>query len=413
MLRRLPSLAIAALVLALIATLSRAIREPNAFAKASWLLDYRFGFMKRALQGSVLVFLSRVGVLHLRKDTIIAVTFIVFALLCAAMLTMALRTLSRDRWSTPTFAVMASFFTSAYVLSAGHLMGYLDHIVALLSVVAIWCAMRERYWTAALVVTAGVLVHETVYFIGVPVLLMTIALHPRVRAAGASAWRRLVPALAPLVIPVIAGAAIVLSEQDPVRRMALRGNLVRRLSAFPWITGDMNLLLPEWLTTRFVDHFQEEAHAFPSRITSPGYVLYVIPGAFLLWLLASALSSWRRDWMAAAAIAILLPLLLHLLAFDTARQWAYPLYVGLMCVWMSSCVHDGRARWGPFSRATALVLAAAVVACNIFVMRYPLLDYQVDKFTNAQRLLFYAPFIALAAAFVWLNRRAAADPEGT
>src|SRR5262245_7264339 len=127
--RRHTWLAMAALVLAMSATLARAIRFPNAFAKASWLLDYRFGFMKRALQGTLLVLLSRIGVLHLRRDTIIAATLIVFALLCAAMLTMALRTLSRDRWSTPTFAVLTTFVTSAYVLSAGHLMGYLDQLV--------------------------------------------------------------------------------------------------------------------------------------------------------------------------------------------------------------------------------------------------------------------------------------------
>lgn len=405
--RRYTWLAAAALVAAMIATLSRAIRLPNAFARASWLLDYRFGFMKRALQGSVLVILSRIGVLHLRKNTIVGAALVVFGLLCAAMLTMALRTLSRDRWSTPTFAVLATFFTSAYVLSAGHLMGYLDQIVAVLAVAAIWCALRNRYWTAALVTTAAVLVHETMFFIGVPVLLMTIALRP-----DSPRGRALVAALAPLVLPVAAGAAIVLSEQNPARRMALRGHLVQRLSAFPWITGDMNLLLPEWLTTRFVDHFREEAHAFPARITSPGYVLYIIPTALLLWLLSSALSSWRRDWTAAAAIAIPFPLLLHLLAFDTARQWAYPLIVGLMCVWASSRAGDGRARWGRMTGTIALVLSAAIVAVDIFVMRYPLLDYQVDRFSNGQRLLSYAPFVVCAAAFALLNRRRGADAEG-
>ncbi len=137
------------------------------------------------------------------------------------------------------------------MLRAGHLMGYLDQIVAVLAVAAIWCALRDRYWTAALVTTAAVLVHETMFFIGVPVLLMTTALRP-----DSPRGRALVAALAPLVLPVAAGAAI-------------------------------------------------------------------------------------------------------------------------------------------------------------FVMRYPLLDYQVDRFSNGQRLLYYAPFVVCATAFVLLNRRRAADAEGT
>jgi hypothetical protein len=261
---------------------------------------------------------------------------------------------------------------------------------------------------AGLAMTAAVLVHETVFFIGMPVLLMAIALRPR-----SPRGRALIAALAPLVMPVIAGAAIVLSEQNPVRRMALRGHLVQRLSAFPWITGDMNLLLPEWLTTRFVDHFHEEAHAFPWRITSPGFVLYIMPLALLLWLLSSSLSSWRRAWMAAAAVAIPLPLLLHLLAFDTARQWTYPLIVGLMAVWIASCAYDGRAAWGRQSGTIAIVLSIAVVIANIFVMRYPLLDYEVDRFTNVQRLLLYTPFIACAAAWTWARRGGTNIREGT
>src|SRR6185369_16985226 len=97
--------AVAALVFAMAATVSRTARPPNPFARAHWLLDYRFGFMKRALQGQVLVILSRLGLLHLRRDTIFAVTFVVFGLLCTAMLTIAARTLARDGWSRTTFVV--------------------------------------------------------------------------------------------------------------------------------------------------------------------------------------------------------------------------------------------------------------------------------------------------------------------
>src|SRR4051812_47109693 len=397
--RRSSVLAIAALAFAMAPTIARAARLPNAFARAHWLLDYRFGFMKRALQGAVLVLLSRVGLLHLRLDTVFTVTILVFAGLCAALFAIAVRTLARDGWSTTTFAVFAAFLTSAYVVTAAHLMGYLDHVVALLALAAVWCAMRDRYWAAGLLATAAVLVHETVFLTGLPVLLMAIVLRP-----GAPRGRALVAALVPMALPVAAGAAIVLSEQDAVHRMTLRGQLVRRLSAFPWVTGDMHLFVPEWLTTRFVDHFHEQAHAFPSRISSPGFVFYMVPTMVLLWLLSSALLRWRRDWMAAGAIAIALPLALHMVAFDTAREWTYPLIAGVTCVWLASRSGSGVAHWGRTSRALCLALSALVVVSNIVVMRYPLLDGEVDRFTTPMRVLLYAPFIVTAAVFVLIKR---------
>ena len=403
--RRYPAaFAIAALVFGLIATILRTVRPPNPFARAHWLLDYRFGFMKRALQGQILVILSRMGLLHLRRDTIFAVTYLMFALLCAAMIAIAVRTLARDGWSRATFMVFAAFLTSAYVVTSAHLMGYLDHVIALLAMVSAWGAMRGRYWVAGIAAGAAMLVHETVLVTGIPVVLMAIVLRP-----GAPRGRALAAALAPMILPFTAGVAIFLSEQNLAHRMALRDQLRQRLSVFRWVSDDMNIHVPEWLTTSFVQHFREEAHAFPSRITSPGFMLYIIPTMVMLWLLSSALSGWRRGWMAASAAAIVLPLSLHFLAFDTAREWTLPLIVGLMCVWVSSECGTGKAEWGPTAARVAVVVAGlAIVRFNVFRMHYPLLDYLVDGFDTRTRALIYAPFFAALALFLITRRK-----EGT
>ena len=402
------SAAVAALALGMIATLARTARPPNPFARAHWLLDYRFGFMKRALQGQVLVILSRLGVLHLRRDTIFAVTYLMFTLLCIAMLGIMVRTLARDGWSRATFAVFAGFVTSAYVVTAAHLMGYLDHVIALLAMAAVWLAMRGRYWPAGIVIGAAMLVHETVLLTGIPVLLMAIALRP-----GAPRGRALAAALAPMILPVTAGVAIFSSEQNAVHRMVLRDHLRQRLSAFRWVSDDMNIHVPEWLTTSFIQHIREQAHAFPSRITSPGFMFYIVPSMILLWLLSSALSGWRRSWMVVAAPVIALPLLLHLTAFDTAREWTLPLIVGLMCVWVASETGSGRAAWGPVLRVFAGLLGTVIVLFNVFWMRYPLLDYLIDRYENWERALLYGPFFVMAALFVWRGSRWAPDPGGS
>jgi hypothetical protein len=37
---------------AMVITMARAVRYPNDFAEAHWLLDYRFGLIRRGLAGS-------------------------------------------------------------------------------------------------------------------------------------------------------------------------------------------------------------------------------------------------------------------------------------------------------------------------------------------------------------------------
>jgi hypothetical protein len=85
--------------------------------------------------------------------------------------------------------------------------------------------------------------------------------------------------------------------------------------------------------------------------------------------------------------------------------------VGISCVWLASAAGSGRAAWGPIGGRVVVALSLAVVACNLFVMRYPLLDGEVDRYTAGQRLLAYAPFLLCTAAFLWSSRGGAVDRE--
>jgi len=389
--------AVAVLAAALAASTARTVRFPNSFARAHWLIDYRFGFIKRGLPGAMLVRLSRLGLLHLNKQTIFTISIAMFVALCAGLLALGGRVLWKTGWSTGLFLALGAFFTSAYVVTVAHLMGYFDHVVALLTFAAMWCAMRRRFWTMGILLTVAVLTHETVVLTGVPVVLLSI---PR------DVWKTrdaMMRAMAPMLMPCAAGLSILLSEQSLAHRMQLRADLVRRLSAFPWITGDMNLFVPEWITTRVLDHVKEEAHTFPWRIGNPDFLIPIVPTALALWMVAGALSGGRRWWMIATACAILLPLLLHFVAWDTAREWTYPLFVAIACVWVTAETFAAPPAPLKFSRVL-LVVAAAAIAINLFV-HYPLLDGQYDKFAPVARLAVYAPFLA-GTFFLWRSHGA-------
>jgi hypothetical protein len=62
-------------------TMARAVRYPNDFAEAHWLLDYRFGFIKRGLAGSAVSLLAGTGLIRQSKSTIAILSFAAFGLL--------------------------------------------------------------------------------------------------------------------------------------------------------------------------------------------------------------------------------------------------------------------------------------------------------------------------------------------
>jgi len=90
---------------------------------------------------------------------------------------------------------------------------------------------------------------------------------------------------------------------------------------------------------------------------------------------------------------VLAPLLLHAVAWDTARIWTHTIVAGFGCVWLSGAAdgisHAAARRW-------LLAAAVPVVVANI-VGRSPLMDGEAERFSLAARAWLYLPFLAGAA----------------
>ncbi len=86
-------LTIAALLLwTFVVTILRGVQSPNEFAETHWLIDYRLGFTRRALVGSLVTLLTG------GKPTlqlIDGLSCAAFALFCLAMFALSLRVLDR------------------------------------------------------------------------------------------------------------------------------------------------------------------------------------------------------------------------------------------------------------------------------------------------------------------------------
>jgi hypothetical protein len=388
-------------------TMARAVRWPNDFAEAHWLLDYRFGLIRRGFAGSLLSLAARAGLPGPSERLITVLAVLAFALLLLVLLRAAARCVSSDADPGVTFAAAAVVATSPFIVMAAHFMGYLDHLLVAASFAAAWLARDGRPWAAAAIAAIGVLLHESFVVAGLPLVLFGAALRPagfrRFRAAG----------LVPFALPVAAALALWASETFLLDRAELRGQLVARLSAFSFVGGDMNLFVPEWLTTGALATWASQRHAFWRHLSDPNLLRLMVPSAAFLVVVTAALApgGWRVRRTAAAAAVALAPLLLHAVAWDTARIWTYTIVAGFGCVWLSSAA-DGIVRAG--ARRWLLAAAVPIVVANI-AGRSPLMDGEVERFSLAARAMLYLPFLAGGAlAFVdgWRTRGASARAGG-
>jgi len=382
-------------------TMARAVRYPNDFAEAHWLLDYRFGFIKRGFAGSLLSLASSAGLAGPSERLVAAVAVSAFGVLLLVLLWAALRLVSSRSDPGVTFAAAAVFATSPFIVMAAHFMGYLDHLFLVAAFAAAHLARGSRLWAAAGIASAGVLVHESFVLVGLPLVLLGAALRPDARRRPDQAD------LLPLALPVLAALALWASEAFFLDRGLLRGQLEARLSAFPFVGGDMNLFVPEWLTTGTLAAWHDQRHALWRRLSDPNLLRLMVPTAASLVLSAAALSPSGLRLRRAGAVALVTaaPLLMHAVAWDTARIWTYTIVAGFGCVWLCGAA-DGAA--SAAHRRWLLAAALPIVVANI-AGRSPLMDGETERFGLSTRAWLYLPFLAgavIAIADGWRTRGA-------
>jgi len=118
-------------------TIMRSFRLPNGYAMAHWLVDYRFGLVRRGLAGTIVSLTTNIMHTHPTKQLIIILSIIIFILYCLVLIALGLRTIHRTGWSTAAMLTVLVFFSSPFVVMSAHLMGYLDHSIITLAVLSI------------------------------------------------------------------------------------------------------------------------------------------------------------------------------------------------------------------------------------------------------------------------------------
>lgn len=393
-------------------TLLRGLRRPNDWAEAHWLITYDFGFLKRALPGTLLKLL-----ISSPKNAEIAITIIASILTAAfyvVLIALSLSILERHLYSPNAVLAVAVYLTSPFIVMISHLNGYFDSQIILLTILALILTLRGHRWAPAIVVSISLLIHETVFVFGFPSVLWATLLMmgwnaiPVVPISSGRIARHLAPFLLPFAVALILFA----SQSFYIDATVIEQTLTERLYDIPFIQNDQNVIVPRAFAKSFVAHFQSQSPRFWDRLLSPEMLVTVVPSLAALLTFAGYTSRKGQmpGWLIALGLLLpVLPLGLFLIAWDVSRIWTYPLMVSFLTLWTISRILQPTRPLDVNSAILALLCGGVVVA-NLF-SRIPLMDWRVERFSNLLRLLLYSPLlivvilaIAQSLSNVYTNR---------
>jgi hypothetical protein len=382
-------------------TVLRALRWPNDWAEAHWLISYKFGFLKRGLPGTLLSPFANEN----SELPIWLVSASLFVLFCIVVFWICMHVIRKGKYDTSSLLVILLFLTSPYMVMSAHLNGYFDNIIILISVLACVLIKQNKIIHSSLVVSIGLLIHETIFMVGFPSIVF-FALIQYTRQAEPSSTAQLFLSFLSrykslFLIPVFTFICIFLNQTLFLDSAVLENQLISHMSQFEFVEDNRNIMVPKAFTSSFSDYVGNQDLPFIQRITVPIYILHIGLPLFILlsfgWRKFQAIDSKLVCFFILILIT-LLPLSLHIIAWDTSRIWTYPLIVALLGVWAitesipAMQVQKETPVW-------LLVATIAVIVFQLFIST-PLMDGAIDRFSNGNRILLYAPSLIVIAAFI-------------
>ena len=399
---------VGALLWTLVVTCLRAARLPNNFSKEHWLIDYRFGLVKRGLVGSLLS--TSTAILRTRPSETLINTLAValFVMFCAVLLWVALHIVRRSLWSAESVVVVLVFLSSPFVVMSAHLIGYYDNIIVMLTIASIALALRGHGWAGAIVQSAAILVHETSFLIGLPVFCWCC-------------WRASPPArgrsrLLPIALPVATFALLTLRLHTAPHR--LERLLTAYLSTYPFVAASIaDVRVPHWITITFADSYLLHQGHLQERILSQAMIALVVPS--LVALLGFAFDTRRVRAVSLESTIMLgiclVPQSMHAVAWDTARIWTYAIVCAFLLMWVSVDLVP-RERESLRPAAPFLVFFSMIALLMNAIAVTPLMDGVRERFEVMTRLLLYAPVLITAIVIARRSDQPAAawreEPSG-
>jgi hypothetical protein len=378
---------------AIAATVARALRPPNGYATAHWLLNYDLGFVRRGLPGAVLSLLTGGNV------TPAAITVAAFVLLGAlALLTLVVcdRALSRSGGDPALPLVLTAFLTSPFWVMNAHLAGYYDTLAYAAQIAALLLLRSGRPRAGALLLGLTVLAHENVLVTGFPLLLLAWQggwNRDRAGRPAPFAW-----AMSPLVVFLFLSAVGTRLAGDNFTE-----RLGEHLRGYPFVSEGWDRHLPLWLSWSFGHYFRMCSGDGLYRLLHDKMHGLMLPATIAL--LGAAVECGRLGRAPLRLLGVIaavgLPLGLNFVAWDMARFWTIILIQAFLACWIV-LEQTPSPRRVP---ALVTLLAGLAVALNVLRVN-PLYDGLEEWLNLKARVLLFLPCAAGLALHAFLRWRA-------
>lgn len=321
---------------ALLFSVAKTARFPNKWAESHWVMDYRFGFIRRGLGGEIFGWFFQKD-----ESSIFILSVGILLLLYAAVISIAVReTLKRGK-SIYTVLFFLIFLLSQYIIFSAHLIGYLEHIVFLLTLPVIYFIKRKKFFLASWVAVFSIFIHEITFFLMLPVGIFALLVFESPAQAFSFKNIFLAEIIKKMVLflglPVLAIAFLSSFNELGGRDYAF--TVLNYLRSIPFIPEKVARSVTGGYTQSFSLSFQEQSSHFIQRVfISKATLFYGIPMLFLLWAVFKEFRLKRNIGILILLAAVsICPLLLHSIAYDTYRIWTFPfmiLFLGFLVLSM-------------------------------------------------------------------------------
>ncbi|WP_150114788.1 hypothetical protein [Chryseobacterium sp. IHB B 17019] len=290
------------------------------------------------------------------------------------------------------------FFLSQYVVYSAHLIGYLDHIVFLLTILVIYLINQEKIFLASVIATVCILAHEISFFLMLPIscFALIITSIPSVNFSfrnifSSNIFKKLIVLL---LLPFLATVSVSLYQEICGENyFSLIFNYLKHI---PFISENVADSVASAYTKSFSYYFKEESGSFFQRLMlSKGTIFYGIPILFLLWMAFKEFKLKQNYQLFFFLIIVsFFPLLLHAIAYDTYRIWSFPFMILFLVFWILSSKFKTEHKE---SRNLSTLEIVFFILCFLLVTLIPniLFDNEVERFPLIARSIIILPIFLI------------------
>lgn len=378
---------------ALVFSVLKTIRFPNDWSEAHWMLDYRFGFIKRGLAGEIFGW-----IFEKNEFNILILSAVILFLLYVSVFIIAVKETFKQENSFYRIFFFLVFFLSQYMVFSAHLIGYLDHIIFLLTILVIYFIKQKKILLSSAIAAICILIHEVSFFLMLPVSCFALVVteigvekFSLKNIFSADILKKLVVFL---ILPFFTAISVSLyQEWNGENYFSVIFNYLKEI---PFISEKAADSVASAYTKSFTYYFKEESGSFIQRLFfSRATILYGIPILFSLWMIFKEFKLKQNIQLFLLLMAVLfIPLLLHAIAYDTYRIWSFPFMILLLVFWiLSSKITIKKKEMRKLS--TLEIIFFSISLGLVSLIPNVLMDNEVERFSLIVRLIIIVPIFLI------------------